>query len=133
MERTTNDLLKEMDAISRMITELESSLGIARERGKELFCEFQKRQGDLGAAFGIEAAKGRRRGSREPRPLAARIMVSVTRLLNELSAEGASVKDARAQALATALKVAKKNGASAVPQEAVARIEERLKGFGKAK
>lgn len=133
MDKTTEDLLREVEAISLQIAELESAIEQARSRGRGLFREFQRRQVGLAESFGLEQAAPKRsaRGVQVSHlSVASRIMVSATRLVNELKAQGHSAKEIRAHVLGAALKVARNNGLSAIPDEALARIEERIKRKG---
>lgn len=135
MDSNINQLLAEMDKVAQKVSQLEDELVAAKAKGKELFKEFQKKQAEVAARFGFvtEGPAAARRGKRQPRSIESRIMTSVTRLVNALAAEGTGIREARAQVMETALKVARKNGASEIPAGAIQQIEAKLKGMGKAK
>ena len=135
MDSNINQLLAEMDKVAQKVAQLEDELAAVKVKGKELYKDFQKKQAEVAAKFGFiaESATGGRRGKRQPRSIESRIMTSVTRLVNSLAAEGTGIREARAQVMETALKVARKNGASEVPAGAIQQIEAKLKGMGRAK
>jgi hypothetical protein len=126
---TLQELLNTMESVSQKVADLERQLAEARAEGQKLFAEFQKRQGDLAGKFGFagssEVPKTRR--GRKPRSVAANIAVGVSRMVTNYWQTGKSQNEAKKAGLDRALELAKKNGLSAVPDEAVKMIESTLK------
>jgi hypothetical protein len=133
---TLKELLNLMEAVSKKVAELEQQLADARAEGKKLFNEFQKRQGDLAGRFGFSGAvtAKRQKGTRAPRSAAANIAVGGSRMVTNAFRAGKSQSEAKKAGLERALELSKKNGLTAVPDEAVTMIEATVKKrYAKAK
>jgi|GEM_PF-3142600 len=126
---TLQELLNTMEAVSQKVADLEKQLAEARAEGKKLFAEFQKRQGDLAGKFGFanagETVKGR--AGRKPRSAAANIAVGGSRMVTNYWQAGKSQNEAKKAGLDRALELAKKNGLTSIPDEALRMIESTLK------
>lgn len=126
---TLQELLNTMEAVSQKVADLEKQLAEARAEGKKLFGEFQKRQGDLAGKFGFagsaEAVKGR--SGRKPRSAAANIAVGGSRMVTNYAAMKKTQAEARKAGMDRALELAKKNGLTSIPEQAIAMIEATVK------
>lgn len=132
MDLTLEKLISEMDKVAVQIAKLEGELDQARARGAELFTQFRVKQSELGAKFGIPAAQEKssgRKGTRGPRSLSAKIMTSVSRTIRTHMENGAPAKEARDAAMAAAEALA--NGKANIPADVLAKINEKLKVYGK--
>ena len=123
------DLINSIEAAGKKVADLEKQLADARAEGKKLVADFQKRQGDLAGRFGfasLETARGSRAG-RKPRSAAANIAVGGSRMVTNYWQAGKSQGEAKKAGMDRALELARKNGLSAVPEDAVKMIEATLK------
>jgi len=130
------ELINSIEAAGKKVADLEKQLADARADGKKLVAEFQRRQGDLAGKFGFGAAESGRsaRGGRKPRSAAANIAVGGSRMVTNHWQAGKSQAEAKKAGLDRALELARKNGLSTVPDEAVKMIEATLKRrYSKAK
>ncbi len=126
---TLQELLNTMEAVSQKVADLEKQLADARAEGKKLFSDFQKRQGDLAGKFGFGAITEsiKSRSGRKPRSAAANIAVGGSRMVTNLWQAGKTQGEAKKAGLDRALELAKKNGLTAVPDEALKMIDATLK------
>jgi hypothetical protein len=126
---TLQELLNTMEAVSQKVADLEKQLAEARAEGKKLFSEFQKRQGELAGKFGFGGSSDvvKTRSGRKPRSAAANIAVGGSRMVTNYSQAGKSQSEAKKAGMDRALELAKKNGLTAIPEDAVKMIEATVK------
>lgn len=126
---TLQELLNTMESVSQKVVDLEKKLAEARADGKKLFTEFQKRQGDLAGKFGfagsLDSVKGR--SGRKPRSAAANIAVGGSRMVTNYWQAGKTQNEAKKAGMDRALELAKKNGLTSVPDDALKMIDATLK------
>lgn len=126
---TLQDLLNTMETVSQKVADLEKQLAEARADGKKLFTEFQKRQGDLAGKFGFAASSDsvKSRSGRKPRSAAANIAVGGSRMVTNYWQAGKTQNEAKKAGMDRALELAKKNGLTSVPDDALKMIDATLK------